>query len=153
MPRIDVKAVRNHVERLVPKGDYEVKIIKVEQKIAQTGRDWFNLTCEYQDTIPSGLDIDEEKYVNPISPKKLRVFKGVFFPMDGDEANTVSMMTSDLKKLLKFSECQPADEMNLEPSDLINLYCGVRIAHKPINKDDPDSDLRAEVVAFVPMGN
>ncbi len=149
MPRIDVRAVREHKERLIPTGDYEVKFVKVEEKIAQSGRDWFSLTCEFLDTIPSGQNIDQEDYVDPIKEKQ-KLFKGVFFPMDGDKANTKSMFLSDMKKLLEYSECIPADDDNLEPSDLINLYCGVKVAHKPINKDDPNSDLRAEIVAFVP---
>lgn len=152
MPRINVTEVRNHKERLIPIGDYEVKFVKVESKVAQSGRDWFNLQCEFQDTIPSGLVIDQEDYVDPMKEKQ-KLFKGVFFPMDEDKPGTVSMFMSDLKKLLNYSECQPADDNNLEPSDLINLYCGVKVAHKPINKDDPDSDMRAEIVAYVPLAN
>lgn len=152
MPRINVNEVRNHVERLIPTGDYEVKFTKVEAKVAQSGRDWFQITCEFQDTIPSGLTIDQEIAVDPVAEKQ-KLMKGVFFPMEGDKPGTVSMFMSDLKKLLNYSECSPADDDNLEPSDLINLYCGVKVAHKPINKDDPDSDKRAEIVAFVPLAN
>lgn len=152
MPRINVNKVREHKERLIPKGDYEVKFVKVEAKVAQTGREWFNITCEFQDTMPSGLVIDQNDYVDPIKEKQ-KLFTGVFFPMDGDKASTESMMMSNLKKLLNCSECQPADDENLEPSDFINLYCGVKVGHKPINKDDPDSDMRAEIVAFVPLSN
>lgn len=151
MPRININEVRNHKERLIPAGDYEVKFVKVEEKTAQSGRIWFNLHCEFQDTIPSGLTIDEADFVDPMK-SKMRLFKGVFFEMEGDKPGTISMFRSDLKKLLNYSECQPADDDNLEPQDLLNLYCGVRVAHKPINKDDKDSDLRAEIVAFVPTG-
>ena len=152
MPKINVNAVRNHVERLIPAGDYEVKFVKVEEKVAQSGREWFNITCEFQDTIPSGLVIDEEVAVDPVASKQ-KMFKGVFFPMDGDKPGTISMFNSSLKSLLLYSECNPASEEELNPSDLINLYCGVKIAHKPINKDDPDSDKRAEIVSFVPLAN
>lgn len=152
MPKINVNAVRNHVERLIPAGDYEVKFTKVEAKVAQSGRDWFNITCEFQDTIPSGLVIDEEIAIDPVASKQ-KLFKGVFFEMDGDKANTVSMFNSTLKSLLLYSECNPASDDELEPSDFINLYCGVKVAHKPINKDDPDSDKRAEIVSFVPLAN
>jgi hypothetical protein len=152
VPKINVNAVRNHVERLIPAGDYEVKFVKVEEKVAQSGREWFNITCEFQDTIPSGLVIDEEVAVDPVASKQ-KMFKGVFFPMDGDKPGTISMFNSSLKSLLLYSECNPASEEELNPSDLINLYCGVKIAHKPINKDDPDSDKRAEIVSFVPLAN
>jgi len=152
MAKINVNAVRNHVERLIPTGDYEVKFVKVESKVAQSGREWFNITCEFQDTIPSGLVIDQEIAVDPIAEKQ-KLFKGVFFEMDGDKPGTVSMFNSALKSLLNYSECVPASDDALEPSDLINLYCGVKVAHKPINKDDPDSDKRAEIVSFVQLGN
>ncbi len=152
MPRINVNAVRNHVERLIPSGDYEVKFTKVEAKVAQSGREWFNITCEFQDTIPSGLVIDQEIGVDPVAEKQ-KLFKGVFFEMEGDKPGTISMFNSTLKQLLNYSECNPASDDALEPSDLINLYCGVKIAHKPINKDDPDSDKRAEIVSFVQLAN
>jgi hypothetical protein len=152
MPKINVKAVREHKERLIPAGDYEVKFTKVEEKVAQSGREWFNITCEFQDTIPSGLVIDEEIAVDPIASKQ-KLFKGVFFEMEGDKANTVSMFNSALKSLLLYSECNPASEDELQPSDFINLYCGVKVAHKPINKDDPNSDKRAEIVSFVQLAN
>lgn len=152
MPKINVNAVRNHVERLIPAGDYEVKFVKVESKIAQTGREWFNITCEFQDTIPSGLVIDEDIAVDPLASKQ-KLFKGVFFPMEGDKKNTVSMFEGQLKSLLNYSECEPASEDAIEPSDLMNLYCGIKVAHKPINKDDPSGDKRAEIVAFVPLAS
>lgn len=152
MPRINVNEVRNHVERLIPAGDYEVKFVKVEEKLAQSGREWFNITCEFQDTIPSGIEIDEEIAIDPVASKQ-KLFKGVFFPMEGDKPGTVSMMNSGLKSLLMYSECEPASDDAIEPSDLINLYCGVKVAHKPINKDDPDGDKRAEIVSFVPLAN
>lgn len=152
MPKINVNAVREYKERLIPAGDYEVKFTKVEEKVAQTGREWFNITCEFQDTIPAGLEIDEEIAIDPVANKS-KLFKGVFFEMDGDKANTVGMFNSAIKSLLLYSECQPAKDDELQPSDFINLYCGVKVAHKPINKDDPDSDKRAEITAFVPLAN
>ena len=152
MAKINVKAVRDYKERLIPAGDYEVKFTKVEEKLAQTGREWFNITCEFQDTIPSGLEIDEEIAVDPIASKS-KLFKGLFFEMDGDKPNTIGMFTSAIQNLLLYSECQPASDEELLPSDLINLYCGVKVAHKPINKDDPNGTKRAEIVAFVPLAN
>ena len=150
MPRIDVNAVRSHVQRLIPEGDYEVKFKKVEEKVAQTQRIWFQITCEFEDTIPSGLEIDRDMYVDPMKDKKT-LTKGVFFPMDNDKPGTIDFFTSELKKLLNCSACVPVAEDNLEPSDFINLYCGVKVKHKPINEDDPDGDKRAEIVAFVPL--
>ena len=152
MAKVNVKAVRDYKERLIPAGDYEVKFVKVEEKVAQSGREWFNITCEFQDTIPSGLTIDQEEYVDPIAEKQ-KLFKGVFFEMEGDKPGTIGMFNSTIQSLLLYSECQPASDDELQPSDLINLYCGVKVAHKPINKDDPNSQKRAEIVSFVPLAN
>lgn len=150
MPRIDVNAVRSHVQRLIPEGDYEIKFDKVEEKEAQTGRAWFQFTCKFEDTIPSGIEIDRESFVDPMKDKKT-LTKGLFFPMNNDKPGTIDFFMSEIKKILNCSNCVPVSDDGLEPSDFINLYCGVKVKHKPINEDDPTGDKRAEIVAFVPL--
>lgn len=142
--KIDTREVADFVERIYPKGAYEGKIVGVEEKVGNSGREMFVLDIEVADTIPSGEYIDEETYVNPLG-KKLKKYQ--CFPMEGDKQNTKDMFTAQLRDLIKFSGASVADD-ELNGDDFLNQYIGVTIGHSKINRDDPNSGVRAEISGY-----
>lgn len=147
--KMDVQAVKDFKEKLYPKGPYEGQIVAVEEKTASSGREFFALQVKILETIPAEQEIDEEEFLNPLGKT---VFYNVMTPMhDTDKPGTISMFQKNLSNMLKFGNIDPAVEGELSGDDLLNQYVGVIMSHNKINKDNPKSDLRAELTGFCPM--
>lgn len=146
--KLNVQEVKDFKEMLYPKGPYESKIIKVEEKVAGSGREFFSLQVEILETIPAQQAINEDEFLNPLGKKMIT---NVMTPMEGDAPGTVSMFMKNLSNLLKNGNITPANEDELAGDDLLNQYVGVVLGHNKINKDNPKSDLRAEITGFCAM--
>lgn len=146
--KMNVQEVKDFKEKLYPKGPYEAKIVKVEEKTAGSGRDFFALQVEILETIPAQQNIDEEEFLNPLGKQ---MFTNIMMPVDGDKPGTVSMFMKNISNLLKHGNITPQNEDELAGDDLLNQYVGVVIGHSKINKDNPKSDLRAEITGFCAM--
>lgn len=146
--KMNVQAIKDFKEKLYPKGPLEAKIIGATVKEAGTGREFFALELEILETIPANQTIDEDEFVNPLGK---HMFTNVMTPMEGDAPGTVSMFEKQLSDMLKYGNIVPRSDDEVEADDLLNQFIGVVVGHKKINKDDPKSDLKAEITGFCAM--
>ncbi len=139
---MNISDVKDYEEKLIPAGKYLVEILKGTDGETSKGRGKIDLRAKVLDTIPSGEEIDTDKYLDPIDGN---VFPAIFLPQDNDINSTKNMMTKGLSNWVKFFDLVPADDEILTGKDFEGLVGGIVVKHELAFKDDPDSDLRAVV--------
>lgn len=146
---VNVEDLKNYKEMLVPAGKYLVEVIKGQDKKAASGRDMMNLTLKILDTIPPGEETDTENFLDPIDSIQ---FKLLMAPMEGDKIGTVNMFNKNVSDYLNNFDVEAADPEKLVAADFVGTSGGITIKYEKLDKDEPDSDLRAVVDKSCPAG-
>lgn len=143
--KFNVQDVKGFKELIYPRGAYEAKITGAEEKVAKSGRLFYKLELTVNETIPAGLEIDPEEFRNPLGKK---IFKNVFLEMEGDKPGYVGMCKKALRDLINYANIDLQSDDGMDADELLNQYVGITIGHEKINRDDPNSDMKAEVSGF-----
>lgn len=144
---IDLTTLGDYKEKLIPVGNYHVRITKSTLGIAvKTNRPKIDMHAIILDTVPAGEDLSgiEDDFEFPIEKM---VFPSIYFPKLGDKPYSANIMMKILANYVKHFNIQVDDPNNLKAfaKAFVGAEGGVIVKYEPSERDDKDSDPRVTV--------
>ena len=151
---IDLTTIADFKEKLIPEGNYQVVVKKATVGVTSvTERPKIDLQLKIVDNIPAGEDLSgyEDDFEYPL--EKL-VFGSIMFPLTSDKPQSSSFMMKMLRDWVLHFGITPSDPNDLKAfaKEFIGTEGGIIVAYEPSDRNDPDSDPKANVKRSCALG-
>lgn len=150
---IDLTTLADYKEKLIPEGNYQVRIKKATLGIATTSnRPKIDMHAVILDTVPAGEDLeglgDDFEY-----PLEKMVFPSIYFPKAGDKPNSANFMMKILANYVKHFGIVVDDPNDLKAfaKAFVGAEGGVIVKYEPSERDNPKSDPRVVVKSSISL--
>lgn len=148
---IDLTTLGDYKEKLIPEGNYHVRITKATLGIAtKTNRPKIDMHAKILDTVPAGEDLSgiEDDFEFPIEKM---VFPSIYFPKAGDPPNSANFMMKTLANYVKHFNVQTDDPNDLKKfaKAFVGAEGGVVVKYVPSDRSDKESDPRVDVKSSI----
>ena len=150
MGKINVEEVKNWKDILIQAGNYQVEVLKAEDKVTQYDDDYIAITFKIVDTIPSGLEIDTDNYIDAVEEQSL-ISTNIYFPKEADEQWKRAKANKTLQGYLANFEIDPLNDDEIVAEDFKDTVGGIYIKHGPKDWKDKNGDQTHKVQYSVPV--
>lgn len=135
--KINIEETKNYVDPIIPAGNYQVEVLKAEDKKTMNGDSYINLALKIVDTIPSGQPFDEDdSYIDAVAEESI-VYKSIYDPAGSSEKWMRDNATRCVQSYLLNFEIDPLNDDELVAADFENTVGGIKISN--VHKDRKDT--------------
>ena len=151
---IDLTTIGDYKEKLIPEGNYHVRIKKATLGIATTSqRPKIDMHAVILDTVPAGEDLSglEDDFEYPLEKM---VFPSIYFPKAGDKPNSANFMMKLLAGYVNDFDIKVDDPNDLKAfaKAFVGAEGGVIVKYETKDSKGKEIDPRVTVKSSLTLG-